>query len=90
MYVLGELWRGSIVPMESRCFSREGYKRLLKALTEAEDVLFSDMTEQQLRIYTEADDIKSDMNALQTEEAFVTGFRLGARVMIDVMMSADA
>ena len=87
MYVLDKLWRGEITPSERLVRSGSDYQKVssqrnaeMKRLLE----LLSPEAKEQLEV---VEILRYDMNMLSEEDVFICGFRLGARIMLDVMGS---
>jgi len=83
--VLGKLWKDGSMSIKSERFSGEEYKELLRGMVETEKNMFEQMSNQQIQLYNDVDELRSEICAIENEEAFVSGFRLGARVMLEVM-----
>lgn len=87
MYVLDKLWRGEITPSERMVRPGSDYQKTssqrnaeMKRLLE----LLSPEAKEQLEM---VETLRYDMNMLSEEDVFICGFRLGARIMLDVMGS---
>ena len=85
MYVLDKLWRGEITPSERLVRSGSDYQKVssqrnaeMKRLLE----LLSPEATEQLEI---VETLKYDMTMLSEEDVFICGFRLGARIILDVI-----
>lgn len=85
MYVLEKLWRDGISPSERLVRPGSDYQKTstqrnteMKRLLE----LLSPEAKAQLEVVEE---LKYDMTMLSEEDVFICGFRLGARLMLDVM-----
>ena len=85
MYVLEKLWRDGISPSERLVRPGSDYQKAstqrnteIKRLLE----LLSPEAKAQLEV---VEDLKYDMTMLSEEDVFIYGFRLGARLMLDIM-----
>ena len=85
MYVLDKLWRGEISPTD--CYFRQGsiYQQTAKEVCSRMDA-FLQMLTPEAKEYLEAiNDLKSDLALMENEEHFINGFRMGGRMMLDII-----
>ena len=85
MYVLRDLWLGTINPTERFVRSDSEYQRLADRLETAANALLAELSpegQKQLETFT---DLSLSMSAISEEDVFITGFRLGVRTIMDVM-----
>jgi len=85
MYVLKELWRGNIAPAERFVRPGSDYKKASAKFCEEADRFLETLTPEEKKQWEAICDLRSDMTLLAEEDAFVIGFRLGARIMLDVV-----
>ena len=85
MYMLRELWRGEISPTDRRVRQGSEYQQraaeVRKQLTEFAAMLSPEAKERMEDI----NDQKHSLSMLAEEDVFIYGFRLGARMMLDVI-----
>ena len=85
MYMLRELWRGEISPTDRRVRQGSEYQQraaeVRKQIAEFTAMLSPEAKERMEDI----SDQKHSMAMLAEEDVFIYGFRLGARMMLDVM-----
>ena len=85
MYVLQDLWRGEISPTDRRVRQGSEYQQRAaearRQITEFAAMLSPEGKEQMETI----NDQKHSMAMLAEEDVFIYGFRLGARMMLDVI-----
>ena len=85
MYVLRELWRGEVSPTDRRVRQGSEYQQraaeVRKQMMELTTMLSPEVKE---RIDT-INDLKHDLSMMAEEDVFIYGFRLGARMILDVM-----
>ncbi len=84
MKTLENLFFGNDIPFELPPLDREEYHRLVEELDEFEDPLFESLTKEQRQLYEDCQNIRMDIAIAQLRDAFVRGFRMGARIMLDV------
>ena len=84
--ILQELWHGNICPQtDSRSNSIE-MKELMEYMARHHDDLLKTMTDEQKEIFEKFDDCWSEYASLAEEAIFVYAFRLGVRMMLDVIL----
>ena len=85
MYVLDQLWRGEITPME-RCVRRGSeYQRVAREVCEKIDELFAALTPEAQKQFEAISALKTDINVMENEDYFVYGFRLWAGMVLDIV-----
>lgn len=89
MYVLRDLWRGEISPTDRRVRQGSEYQQraaeVRKQMMEFAKVLSPEAKERMETIT----DLKHSLSMLAEEDVFIYGFRLGARMMLDIMGSYE-
>ena len=85
MYVLRELWRGEISPTDRRVRQGSEYQQraaeVRKQMMELAAMLSPEVKERMDTI----NDQKHDLSMMAEEDMFIYGFRLGVRMILDVM-----
>ena len=85
MFVLQELWRGNITPSERFVRSGSEYKKIAGKLSDEMDRLM-EMISPEAKVQKEiVDNLQTDLTMLSNEDIFIYAFRLGARLMLDVL-----
>ena len=90
MYVLQDLWDGNIAPSERGIRHGSLYAELSHQATEDEIKFRKEMTEKGRSLYEEYCNKQSKLLELSDADAFIQGFRLGARMILDVVGSYDS
>ncbi len=85
MYVLKELWRGNIIPMERSVRPGSDYKKTSLELCEQIDRLLETLTPEGKKRWEAISNLRSDLTLMGEEDAFIYGFRLGAEMIMDVV-----
>ena len=85
MFVLQELWRGNITPSERFVRSGSEYKKIAGKLSDEMDKLMEAISPEAKKQIETIDNLRADMTVLANEDYFIYGFRLGARLMLDVL-----
>lgn len=85
MYALEELWRGNISPTEHFVRSGSEYGEAARKLSEELDRLMDALPSEARKRMENVDHLRADMTALENEDCFLYGFRLGARLILDIV-----
>lgn len=85
MNILEELYYGNIVPNEKCAKFDDEVKVLLKLLNRNEEKLTATLTELQKETFEKYKDCNREISEISEREIFLNGFRLGARIIIDVV-----
>ena len=85
MNILADLYYGRVIPHEHGIKSGSEYEELLGCVIRYEDGLVSTLTEQQKEAFEKYKDCKSDIDGMNELEAFINGFKLATKIMIEVM-----
>ena len=84
MAVLEDLFYGNIQPCDNKQSAET--RRKLSAMNAAEEKLMEDIPDNAIRAEVlEAFDKQTELIALCERDAFIDGFRLGARLMIETL-----
>ncbi len=85
MKTLENLFFGNEIPFELPAIDREEYHRLVEELGEFEDPLFESLTKEQRQLYENCQNIRMNIAISQLRDTFIRGFRMGARMMLEVL-----
>ena len=89
MRILEDLYCGRISPHEHRIEPESEYEKLLQYIIRNEDDLKSTFTEQQKETFEKYKEYRADLESLTEVKAFISGFKLAARIMIEVTQSNE-
>lgn len=85
MQILDELYLGSIRPGE-RMFKRNSqYAKALDEVVKAGDALTDGLNEKQKALFEDYMTAQREVNVLTDCETFMYGFKVGAKIMMDVL-----
>ena len=85
MQILEDLYLGDIRPNE-RGFKRNSqYAKALDEVVKAEDSLADGLTEKQKELFEDYMTAQREVNVLTDCETFCMAFKLGAKIMLDVL-----
>ena len=85
MRILEEFWYGNIEPTEYDTSSCKEYKKLLELICRNEEKLQATMTDEQKELFSRYTDAVREYQAMAECLLFRNSFRLGARMMLEVM-----
>lgn len=85
MNVLEEFWYGNLDPAEYDASPSEEYKELLQVIGRNEEKLLANMTDDQKDLFSRYQDCVREFQAMAEFLLFQNSFRLGARMMQEVM-----
>ena len=85
MYELRNLWRGQISPSERFINEDSPYCKASKKHTDALNTFLAMISSEAREQYEHTEQLALEMLRIDTEEAFIQGFRLGARLILDVL-----
>ena len=85
MFVLEKLWQEGLSPNEK--YTRKGgeYHNILLRICEEEDKLNEELTEKGKQHFAAYRDAQIDLSAVAEREVFIEAFRLGARLLLDIV-----
>ena len=84
--ILEELWYGNICPNTGCRESTPLAKQLMGYIADHHDNLQATLAEEQKEILEKFDDCYAELTDINEREIFVYAFRLGARIMLEVML----
>ena len=87
MMFLKKFWSGDIAPGEGRYHASEEYAKSYKTMERCEEFLIDHMDKECQRVFHEFTDAAHDASALGCCDNFIDGFRMGALMMMDVLMT---
>lgn len=85
MFVLQELWRGNITPSERLVRSGSEFKKIAGELSDEVDRLMEAISPEARKQLENIGNLRADMTMLSNEDIFIYAFRMGARLMLDVL-----
>ena len=85
MRVLSELWYGNIEPQDRKIPRDKEYKQLLNKICKYEEQFRGIFSPEQQKDFEDYENATISVTAISEEAAFVYGFRLGARMMLEVL-----
>ena len=85
MFVLEKLWQEGLSPNER--YTRKGseYHKLLKELCDIGEQITAELTPEGKKKFLHHGDVQNLIIGIGEQDAFIDGFRLGARLLLDVI-----
>ncbi len=90
MLFLKEFWQGNIAPGEGRYHSRKEYKEAWKVVEQTEDELKERLTSEDWELFTRYQDAERTAGCISDADIFIEGFRMGAKILLDVLLPQSA
>ena len=89
MRILEDLYCGRIAPHEHQIEPESEYEKLLQYIIHHEDDLKSIFTEQQKETFEKYKDCRAEVESLTEVEAFISGFKLATKILMEVVQSDE-
>ena len=89
MNILEELWYGRINPSQRTQLDDKSASELTEQIVEKEDELAPLLSDEAKEILEQMREKQLDLSTSNERKAFISGFRLGARIMLEVMDETD-
>ena len=85
MSVLEDLWFDNLIVNDAEIKKGSEAERVLAAMVRSDNALEETLTEQQKEQLQNAKDLSNQLLAILEKEAFIRGFKLGARMAAEVL-----
>jgi len=86
MSFLEAFWKGELTPGEGRYHPNNGYAKPMQIMEQTEAELKAALSPEQWQLFRQFVDAQQEVSSLSDCENFIEGFRMGARMMMDVLM----
>jgi hypothetical protein len=90
MLFLEEFWNGNIAPGEGRYHSPKEYREALGLVESMEDQLKEQLPQEHWELFTKYQDAERGADCISNADIFIEGFRMGARAIMDVLLTTKA
>ncbi len=84
--VIEELWYGNIDPLNGGIFKSPEIKELIQYIARHRENLEKTLTDEQKEVFGKFDDCNSELNRLSETSIFECGFKLGAKLILSVLI----
>ena len=89
MDTIKELYYGNIRPFERAIKKDSESDTLAKLIISHEDELKSTMNESEIELFGKFKDAVTELNCLNECEGFISGFRLGVRLIVEALRTEE-
>ena len=87
--ILEELWYGNLNPQEKIFHRGTQYEQAMQMLCKNENELLALLSEKETEILKKYQKYQNELMQYNSADAFVTGFRLGTRLLIEAFCEED-
>ena len=85
MSTIQDLYYGRISPYEMNISTAPEYQKLKALANRNEDLLRESLSDEQKKLLDKLTESITDISSISERDMFINGFRLGVKLMIDVM-----
>ena len=85
MKIIEDLYYGRIAPYEMNISATTEYQKLKALADRNEDLLRQTLSDEQKELLEKLIEFVTDISSISERDMFIAGFRLGMKLMIDVM-----
>ena len=85
MFVLEDLWRGRVTPCARNFHENSEYSKLLNEMTNLSQKIAAELGPEGRMAFEHHEDLQNLIIGIGEQDAFIDGFRLGARLLLDVI-----
>ena len=85
MNTIQDLYNGRISPYEKSISTEPEYQKLKALADKNEDLLRKTLSDEQKELLEKLIECITDISSISERDMFIAGFRLGMKLMIDVM-----
>ena len=85
MKIIEDLYYGRIAPYEMSISAAPEYQKLKALASQHEDLLRTTLSDEQKELLDKLIETVTDISSISERNMFIAGFRLGMKLMIDVM-----
>ncbi len=88
--VIKELWYGNINPLESGLLRGREFHELQNCMVDCCNKIEKSLTDEQKKVFEKLMDTESDYACLAETAVFSYGFRLGAKMIMDIIYGENS
>ena len=90
MLFLKDFWYGNISPGEGRYHAKKEYKEAWRLVESMEDKLKEQLSSEDFELFTQYQEAEAKAGDIEDADIFIEGFRMGARAIMDVLLTTKA
>lgn len=87
--ILSELYHGNINPVAKSIVQGSAYQKVMHRLSDLEEKLVAQLDEEQKKLLEDFIAAQGELNYISGEERFTDGFRMGARMILEIFEKED-
>ena len=87
MLFLEEFWYGNSSPGEERCHPNSEYSKAFREMEKCENQLKEKLDAEGWKTFQQFTKAQMEASSLSDCDSFISGFRLGAKVIMDVLLT---
>ncbi len=87
--IINELWYGNIDPLEGGLFNKPIFKEHLHNIGQSREALEKTLNEEQTKALEKLMEQHNQLDSVTEEAIFACGFRLGAKIMLEMLMDTE-
>lgn len=87
--ILSELYHGNINPVAKSVVQGSAYQKAMHQLSDIEERLMAQLDAEQKKLLQDFVSAQGNLNLISGEERFTDGFRMGARMMLEIFEKDD-
>lgn len=85
MNVLDKIWEEGLHPSERDTVQTQEYQQAVSRMADLADALMKEMPVQQKAMFEAFSLAKAELDNLEQKQCFIEAFRLGIRLMLDIL-----
>ncbi|MBP3390065.1 MAG: hypothetical protein J6L58_00045 [Clostridia bacterium] len=89
MSIISDLYFGNIVPCDLFAKTDSEYQQLSNETTKLEDSFLETLNDNEKSLYEQIWEFRGQQEGIIAEDLFSEGFRLGARLMLEILTKPD-
>ena len=89
MFFLDKFWNGDIAPGEGRYQPRKDHSKAIETMERCNETLKAHLSQEDYELFREYAEASVAAGCTETRDNFIDGFRLGARMMMDVLIDCS-
>ena len=90
MKTIEDLFFGNNIPFELPALDPDERRHLAELLNGVEDPFLKELTKEQRKTYSDCMEARLDIEIAEMRDAFVRGFRMGVRLMVETLTKEAA
>ncbi|HCA30931.1 MAG TPA: hypothetical protein DEP23_15935 [Ruminococcaceae bacterium] len=87
--ILSELYHGNINPVAKSVVQGSAYQKAMYQISSLEEKMMAQLDAEQRKLLQDFVSAQGELNYISGEERFIDGFRMGARMMLEIFEKDD-